>query len=428
MKILNHFNKDWLKLILGGVNILNIHLTTREIEIIKILFRFRGATAVQIATCLYYTFEPSKSEKSSTHNHLARLKTKKVIKSKKIESHIAEGSLYYLSPSGYELAKDYLDIDVDQVGDGFSNELNKIKYSDLSYDTYKPPFEQIGHHLLCTNSLLQLEFYFKPPKITSRTSAYAARIYYQNNVKSILRPDAEFKTGENSHYFLEIDMATENSSQLLLKFKNYKEYFNTLKVDQLPQAIFFIMKGNGKSTGFKRRCKTVISTYLNVMEKKYSHLVNLIIVSLNDFANGVKFEIHKNKLTLSMLKEFMNTRIDSDYEFTLNFHNPREGGVPFAFVYNNKHLYKYYYLHFAHQHESFVYGNFLNFLWIKNKPSPKTIQYLRGLNSDGMKQIIIINDLDPQLQINFPKGLLSNNLLAEIQLLKDYTEIIEITI
>lgn len=403
---------------------LDISLTKKEIVIISFLFRFRGMTAFQLASVLHFTLEPTSSIKSSIHNHLARLKNKKVVKSKKIESHIADGSLYYLSPAGFDLAKDYLDIDVDQVGDGFQNALYKIKYSDLSYDYHKPPFEQIGHHLLCTNALLQLEIFYTPSDITFRTSAYAARIYYQNSIKSILRPDAEFKTANNSHYFLEIDMATENSSQLLLKFENYKEYFNTLKVDQLPHAIFFIMKGNSKSTGFKRRCKTVISTFLNVMEKKYSHLVNLIIVSLNDFVKAIEFEFKKDTFNLSMLKKLVDEKIDSGYEFTFHYHNLRQSGVPFAFVYNNKHSYTYYYIHIAHQYESFVYGNFLNFLSIKNHPSQKVIQYLGDLQPDGIKQIIFINNADPQLPLNFPKGLLSTDLLAELELLQDYTDII----
>lgn len=402
------------------------HTTKTEQQILTLLHEFRGMTAQQITQCISYNIQPKATQKSSIHNHLKRLKAKKLVLSKRINSNTRTGSVYFLSSKGFNYVKNLLNIEFGAIGLGFTSKILESSFSDLSYEVYKPPFEQLHHHLLFVDSLIAIKLNEKLEAIQTRNSIYASRLYFQRNFQRILRPDAEInnmKSGNN--YFIEIDTGSENYNQLLAKFENYNAYFKTLDQSDLPLGIFFVTDSVEKYYGFRRRWMTVLSAFLTAMDIKFLDLVNLIMTPLDDFAKSLAFEINKSRLFEYLHDEMFSNPSQNEKKFLATIEHNHMYREPNFYVYqigNSK--YRYEYICIAQQYESLVYGGYLSF--VKKANSDPQTALTRNLSKLGFSQTVIRRNTSEQLPLNFAPEKIPPEILVVLQTIKDYTKTLKL--
>lgn len=138
-------------------------LTHCSMKLLAYLFYYRGMTALQLSQMYYESEKAFPTQKSSVHNYLSKLKKQNLVASKKPEDSVRPGSIYYLTPKGFEVVKEMLNIDVGATENGFIllNEKNGIPtQSDLPYSLYQPPKQQIQHHLLLIDFFIRLRIHF----------------------------------------------------------------------------------------------------------------------------------------------------------------------------------------------------------------------------------------------------------------------------
>ncbi|WP_346200245.1 replication-relaxation family protein [Caldifermentibacillus hisashii] len=377
-------------------------LSNRDKDIIRTLYRYRGMTAWQLAQKVHNTYTPKNSQKSMIHNYLKRLKKQKLVTSKKLEEDVALGSIYYLTPIGFNIAKDLLNIEIGQIGDGylFADDFESEGYhthADLEYSIYKPPLEQIGHHLLLIDTLIKLDFLDKGNLIDYRLSMYATREYQSDKGNGKLRPDAEMLIDSNRSYFIEIDKGTEGYQQLYGKFINYKHYFSQLNEEELPDAILFITDEKRQLYGIKRRWATILTAYLNAMGP-FSAKVNLIFSPINMLEDTISLEMKRpyyNKLAEESVRTYFKNEGYSSVKF-FKF----KSMLPFAVaIKGNK--YQLIFTRLANEFESLVFGGF--FLFSKKMHIIDAEIQKNKLQRLGLEQVILYHDRRPYLPSAFPK-------------------------
>lgn len=381
-------------------------LSNRDQDILCTLYRYRGMTAWQLAQKVHNSFTPRNSQKSMIHNYLKRLKKKKLITSKKLEEDVGLGSLYYLTPAGFNMAKDLLNIDIGQMGEGylFADEFEGFHtHADFDYSIYKPPLEQLGHHLLLIDALIKVDFLDREDLIDYRMSMYATREYQWEKGTSKLRPDAEMLIEVNKSYFIEIDKGTEGYQQLYEKFINYRNYFSNLDVEELPTGILFITDEKRQLYGLKRRWTTVLAAYLNAMGP-FSAKVNLIFSPINMLEKTISLEVNRSyndKLAKERIRSYLKnegyTSVDL-FELipTVRFAVARKG---------NK--YQLIFTRLANEFESQVFGAYI--LFSQNIKKIDAFIHEKNLSRLGLEQIILYDNQQPYLPSNFPKEKLHDN-------------------
>lgn len=396
-----------------------IKLSGRDQDILTTLYRFRGMTALQLAQIVHNSREPKNSQKSMIHNYLKRLKKQKVITSKKLEDEISLGSIYYLTPKGFQLAKDVLNIEIGQVGEGFkfADEIEGFHtHADLEYSIYKPPLEQISHHLLLIDSLIKLEFLYSEEQIDYRLSMYATREYKYKEIQGKLRPDGELHLSDGRKYFIEIDKGTESYQQLYEKFINYRNYLSQLDINKFPAGILFITDAKRQIYGLKRRWTTILAAYMNAMGK-LAVRVNLVLSPLNKLEETVLFEIKRlkyNQIAAKSLKDYLASQGNHSYRITLS-------GIDHSLWYaivTNGNRQQLVFSRVVNEYESGPYSYFIYLIQnIKSITKTKNISTLIPLGFE--QSILFYKSHLPFLPLRFPEDKWSKKQQTAIELFHD---------
>ncbi len=372
--------------------ILDNRLSPSSMSIIKLLLFYRGLNGKQVAEMHYVPYGPSNAQEKSIYNNLAKLKKQKIVASRKIEGDGNAGSLYYLTAKGYELAKDLLNIEEgNNIGFVLMNELKGTPtQADLPYDLYKPPFQQIQHHLLLNDFFIQLRK-INEVMIDHRGPIYSARDYTINGRNQKLRADAEILLPDHRSYFIEVDRSSENHSQLRGKFKNYKAYLDWLKNHNkaLPTGIIVVVEEKRKMYGFNRRWANILTAFLEEIGE-YATSVNLLMATVSDIKKTLWVEVHRrkmNKIAKMMIKEHFEAKgfhkvVTAEYKKELFL----------SYVFHNN-AYKLIFTRFANKYESInyaLYKKFLTDLYNYQQKMP-----LNGFSFTGTSQCIVYDDTEP---------------------------------
>ncbi|WP_413363449.1 replication-relaxation family protein [Lysinibacillus sp. 3P01SB] len=285
---------------------LNYSLTPLRVQVIETLYVIRGGNARLIAQFIHQKLNCDKKEEKQIMNVLHRLKENGVITSRKLEGKYA-GSMFYLSASGFELAKRLLDIKPNQRGSMWMkykypyNQKARALMRDYSYEAYKPPFQQYAHHQLIIKSIVSAYEKGVNQATPFRLTLDAVKKYtYRDDQKGLadgeLKPDAELAIG-NEIYALEIDRSTEYYAQLVNKFKNYKRYLDYAATNEQVYPvtkIIFVIDDTERSYGMARRWDTIFKAYLDGMGITDSYKswpdIDLILTTVGGLADVINTE------------------------------------------------------------------------------------------------------------------------------------------
>lgn len=269
-------------------HVMGFNISLRDKIILAILLSYRGVTAKQLTIFVMGNRDYTLSEEKSIYNSLRKLKKQGLIFAFKLQETVSNGSMYYLSPKGYSLALDLLNVEAGQKGEGWlpyesSFETN---FADLPYEVYSPPKKQTAHHLMLVDLFLQLiEMGDEIPEgIPHRLNLYASQKYLLKDGPHMeprkLRPDGEILIN-SKRYTIEIDRATENHEQLVEKFKIYKAYFEHCKRNgeiNTIQGIIFVVEDRRRMHGINRRWASLLAAYVKVLYPEWRH-IPLILTS-----------------------------------------------------------------------------------------------------------------------------------------------------
>ena len=403
-------------------------LTNCSMKLLQYLFYYRGMTALQL-TQMYYEMEtPLSSQKSNIHNYLAKLKKQSLVASKKLDGNIQPGSIYYLTGKGFEAVKEMLNIDVGAREDGFIllNERNGIAtQSDLPYSLYQPPKQQLNHHLLLIDFFIRLRIHFgETEPVDHRLSMYCSTPYTLNTVDCKIRPDAEIILSNKESYWIEVDCATENHSQLLAKFENYKNYLSYLKKNNLPipfKGIIFLTDAKRQTYGLKRRWSNILSAFLKAMYP-YQTDIRLILTPLNKVEETLLFEMKRFTLNQLAKRLVQDKLYQSGYEMVLPYIKSSDYTLSYAIAINKK-SYKIFFLHVGNVFDSSLYTSFHQFIQKISKIHQKDA--VKHLQQQGFEQIIYHPAKDPYIIPTLQGDHSLGELEEELKLLNQNVEFIE---
>lgn len=262
--------------------VMGFNISLRDKIILAFLLSYRGMTAKQLTKFITGNSDFTLSEEKSIYNSLRKLKKQGLIFAHKLQETVANGSMYYLSPKGYSLALDLLNVEAGQKGEGWlpyesSFETN---FADLPYEVYSPPKKQTAHHLMLVDLFLQLiEIGDEIPEgVPHRLNLYSSQKYLLKDGPHMeprkLRPDGEILIN-SKRYTIEIDRATENHEQLVEKLKMYKAYFEHCKRTEETntiQGIIFVVEDRRRVHGIKRRWTSLLAAYVKVLYPEWRHI------------------------------------------------------------------------------------------------------------------------------------------------------------
>ncbi|UQD53391.1 hypothetical protein C0971_16215 [Bacillus methanolicus] len=377
--------------------ILENQLSACSISIVQLLFYYRALNGKQVAEMHYVPHGPTESQRKSIYNYLAKLKKQGIIASRKIEGDRNAGSLYYLTAKGYELAKDLLNVEGgSNTGFILMNELQGTPtQADLPYDLYKPPFQQLHHHLLLNEFFIRLRR--MEEVVDHRGSIYSARNYTVDGKSQKLRPDAEILLPDHRSYFIEIDRSSENHSQLRNKFKNYKDYFDWLLANKkaLPAGIIVVVEEKRKMYGFNRRWINVLTAFLEEIGE-YATGLNLLMTTVSEVAKTLWFEIHRrkiNEIAKVMIKDHFET---NGFHKVISVDYKKELFLSYAFHHKS---YTLIFSRITNQYESINYALYKKFL--TELTNYQRNEALKGYNFAGTSQFIVYDESEPFLLKDF---------------------------
>jgi hypothetical protein len=359
---------------------LGYNLSELSIEIMQILFKYRGMTAIQTAKLLYpegYTV----SQEKNIYNNLINLKKIKLVVSNPLQQGFSRGSMYYLTKIGLEFMNHWFNICPNHYGEGWINSDSR-DFGDIDYELYKPPLAQETHHLL------NIEFFIQLNKndlcLDYRLNLYAAKTYFQDGKKFRFRPDAELKLPDGKSIMVEIDRGTEDHEQLRKKFSVYRNYFDYIKSNksELPTAIVIVVEDRRRSHGIKRRWVNVLTAYLDEIAS-YHKDVNLIMMPLSKTQETLNFEINRDKYDQQAAENAQKLLNGFGYS---KVHSIAQPGYTFS-VASKKHNYDVYFNTVSQQYDSLVYSKYLDF---KQK-------YLESIKQSGKKVNTILGDIQVNL-------------------------------
>lgn len=308
------------------LDMLNYSLTPLRVQVIETLYVIRGGNAKLIAQFIHQKLNCDKKEEKQIVNVLHRLKESGIITSRKLEGKYA-GSMFYLSPSGFELAKRLLDIKPNQRGSMWMkykypyNQKARALMRDYSYEAYKPPFQQYVHHQLIVKSIVSAYEKGVNPSTPFRLTLDAVKKYVYRDVQSglvdgELKPDAELAI-RSEIYALEIDRSTEYYAQLVNKFKNYKRYLDYAATNEQVYPvtkIIFVIEDSERSYGMARRWNTIFKAYLDGMEITDSYKswpdIDLILTTVGGLADVINKESVRDQIEKNLVIENYATLVN----------------------------------------------------------------------------------------------------------------------
>lgn len=398
-------------------------------KLIEYLFYYRGMTALQL-TQMYYEFEkPLSTQKSNIHNYLSKLKKQKLLASKKIEDPLHPGSIYYLTPKGFEVVKAMLNINVGAKENGFVllNERSGIPtQSDLPYELYQPPKQQINHHLLLIDLFIRLRIHFSEEEtVDHRLSMYCSTQYTLESKDYKIRPDAEIMLPNKETFWIEADRSTESHSQLLAKFENYRNYLTYLKKHNLPipfKGILFLTDAKQQKYGLKRRWTNILSAFLKVMYP-YQLETRLILTPLNSLEETLNFEMNQNVLNQSAKHQVYEMLHQEGYEKVIPFINAAHNTLSYVIAIRNQ-SYKVFFLNVSNVFDSSMYTRFHHFIQELDEIHQKG--EVKGLQLQGFKQIIFHPEKEPYILPTLQASSSWDKLKEELEMLNQNIDFIQI--
>lgn len=276
--------------------ILGFKLSERDEKILEFLFSYRGITAKQLITLLLGKPLYSLSEEKSVYNSLRKLKNQGLVSSHRLQDTITNGSMYYLSPKGYNLMLDLLNIETEQQGQGWlpHGVHSDETFADISYEVYSPPKKQTAHHLMLIDFFIQIRGISNEGMegIPHRSNIYSSKKFHQpvhNRMQTKkFRPDAEIIINAR-HYTVEIDRAMETHEQLVQKFEVYKAYFEHCKRNEefIPiQGILFVVEDRRRMHGIKKRWASLLAAYAKTLYPEWSD-IPLILTTMSSVSDTI---------------------------------------------------------------------------------------------------------------------------------------------
>lgn len=405
-------------------------LTNCSMKLIEYLFYYRGMTALQLTQMYYELEKPLSTQKSNIHNYLSKLKRQKIVASKKIDDPLHPGSIYYLTKMGFEVVKVMLNIDVSVKKNGFIllNERSGIPtQSDLPYELYQPPKQQINHHLLLIDLFIRLRIHFSEEEaVDHRLSMYCSTEYTLDTKDYKIRPDAEILLPNKESFWIEADRSTENHSQLLAKFKNYKNYLTYLKKHDLPipfKGILFLTDAKQQIYGLKRRWTNVLSAFLKEMYP-FDQEVRLILTPVNNLEETLHFEMNQTALNQTAKHQVYEKLHQKGYEKVIPFSNTVNKTLSYAIAISKK-SYDVFFLNVSNAFDSSMYTRFHHF--IQELDNIHLKNEVNGLQQQGVGQVIFHLDKEPFILPTLQESSSSyNNLMEELEMLNKDLEFVQI--
>lgn len=392
------------------------NLTPYSERIIEFLMTYRGMTAKQLTAMMHAPFSYNLSEEKSVYNYLRKLKKQGLVVAIKLQTNIANGSIYYLSPKGYDYAKDMLNIEEERTGTGWIKhyrEFEESNFGDISYDLHMPPLKQLAHHLMLIDFFIELNMIDEDTYdvIKHRNNLYSSKTYFVDGKKNRCRPDAEIVLG-NNRFAIEIDRATESHEQLLQKFETYRQYLDRSndpaeKID----GIIFIVENKRRDHGIKRRWTNILSAFFKTMYKHHNNL-NLIMTTLDAAKETLLFELKRNSFESEAFNEIEDILKSKGYSNVVRWKDNKKGELVLSHAVFNK-KYHIFFNAISQEFESRLYSRYFNFL---NKLDyAKEKEQVSNLEFAGYKKLLFYDLRKPYIvdKTNFLDGHLSST-IAEL--------------
>lgn len=335
----------------------NFELNKIEDSILRNLYRFRLLTTEQILFLIYpelvtnsFPLNP-KNDTSWRKNYTAkysrirkeilRLERFNFIRSQIYKVTARKLSVYSLDTEKLSVVKDHLDIDPFHTGTGWSND-----FGDLSIDFFDFP-KRIEHHFDSVNFFIRMHF-LSPQfpfmnEIDYVDNVYAARSYALESGDSIkFRPDGELKIygfrqekknpTPGFHAWIEIDRSSENTSELSLKFENYRGYLAHATATKTAKPPIILIFTNA-TTKIGRRWNSLFNAYqANLMN--FSPYMNMLVCNSENLFQTLTSFTERNGM-LQKVKQRVEGAAKPDMGFLGTVHmgtgrNNEQGQDPFT--------------------------------------------------------------------------------------------------
>jgi hypothetical protein len=330
----------------------NFELNKIEANVLHCLYKFRFLTTEQLLFLTYpelitasFPTNPRNDQEwrksyltkySRVRRELVRLEKFGFLRSQMYRVIAGRSPLNFftLNAEKFNIVKDLLEIDSLHIGTGWNND-----FGDLSIDFYEFP-KRIEHHLESINFYIRMlylstQFPFKN-EIDFVDNVYAARTYpIENGEKVRFRPDAELKIHgyhqekknplPGFHAWIEIDRATEFSSTLHQKFKNYRGYLAHVAVSKENTPPLILVYTNS-STGIVRRWNSLFNAYhSNLMN--YSPFMNLFVCNAQNLFQTIVSFTERSVMLLRVKERIANAAVPNmGFLGTVHFGTGRNAG------------------------------------------------------------------------------------------------------
>lgn len=386
-------------------------ITERAESILKILLSYRGVTAKQLTQLRFSLSGYTLSEEKSIYNSLRKLKAQGLVSAHKLQSNVANGSLYFLTPRGYELILDILNIDEGQKGAGWlpHDYYSDFPLADLPYEIYSPPKKQVAHHLMLTEFFIRLKEVqtLDGEPVLHRSNLYAS-LKFNYKAQGMMnvnryRPDGEIRINSD-RFAIEIDRAMESHEQLVSKFKTYKQYLDHCKDIEEPDpinGIIFVVETTRRFHGIKNRWTSILSAFFKTMEE-YKDKVNLILCPMDRVARTIEIESRRIGDSRRKMNIVESVFEKEKIEKPKIYHYTKTKEFSFAYTFEQS-TYKVWFCEMSHEFESRIYTNYLSFIE-KKLPSLKNSQQypvIKDHSFDSLSPIIVYDYFRPFIVTNF---------------------------
>jgi hypothetical protein len=304
-------------------------LSPKRMDVLKLLYYVRGATAKQLLCMLYpdkfpidlvYDRESKISNNSTMKNvrqYLSDLKRQGLIEVEPFMMNNRANMLYFLSKEGLDYIMGHLDIEYRYIGSGFGDDLGYF-----TYDNYKPPLKRnIFHHLLLVDFFIIVREYMNntvPGTIQYRDNRYSSVDYKVKSKSYKHRPDAELLI-EDKLYWIELDRSTESGSSIENKFENFSRYLTHLEEigHSLPEGIIFITDKKKDLSGKRKRWKTLSTAFYDSMSS-FDHRINTIYCDLSELNKIIFQELASEAIVEKRVKEYVKYYLSDQGFIELN--------------------------------------------------------------------------------------------------------------
>lgn len=287
---------------------MSISVTQKQLEIMVIIFTFRGVLFEQLTKELARRMDRplTKTFKQNTYKDVQALDKSKLIARGKVTLDQREKHFIYLTEKGFELASLRLDITPGYWGQGFNGD-----HGDFTYDPlHKPGKSNVEHQILLTDVFMSLGLLANHYPVTHRDNRYCSVPYVWEGKEHRFRPDGEILI-DGKLYLIEADRGTEDGDDLRAKFEGYDRYFKWLKQNEraIPAgviAVYHPPKVTG--IGFNRRWSTFLNAFMAKMSAWYLDF-NMSFVLLDDLEKVLIREMypdHHRDTALQIIKSYVN--------------------------------------------------------------------------------------------------------------------------